>query len=152
MIDAAVKAAAQAESLDTLLQVRFLAKVDRIKLIRPGVEATARMCGLAPSVARDVVLAVDEACQNIILHAYKGRESGEIDLTLMRYGEGIVVELRDRAPTVDPREIQHRDLHDIKPGKLGSYFMSAIMDRLEYLAAPGGGNLLRMYKRKDGST
>ena len=151
MIDTAIDTTAQSGSLETLLEVRFPARVDRIKLIRPGVEASARMCGLAPAVARDVVLAVDEGCQNIILHGYKGRDGGEIELTLIRYGEGIVVELRDRAPTVDPRKIRHRALHNIKPGKLGSYFMSTIMDRVEYLPAPGGGNLLRMYKRKDGS-
>jgi anti-sigma regulatory factor (Ser/Thr protein kinase) len=150
MIDTAIDTTAPSESLETLLNVRFPAKVDRIKLIRAGVDASARMCGLAPAIAGDVVLAVDEACQNIIVHGYKGRDGGEIELTLIRYGEGIVVELRDQAPTVDPRKIQHRALHDIKPGKLGTYLMSAIMDRVEYLPAPGGGNLLRMYKRKDG--
>jgi len=149
MIDTQTDPTAQSGSLVTLLQVRFAAEVDRIKLIRPSVDAAARMCGLATATARDVVLAVDEACQNIIVHGYKGREDGEIDLTLLRYGGGLVVELRDRAPTVDPRKIRHRALHDIKPGKLGTYFMGAIMDRVEYLPAPGGGNLLRMYKQKD---
>ena len=149
MTEPAIDPAAQADSLETLLQLRFSARIDRIKLIRPGIEAAARMCGLASAIARDVVLAVDEACQNIIIHGYKSR-NGEIELTLIRYGKGIVVELRDQAPSVDPRKIRHRALHDIKPGKLGSYLMSAIMDRVEYLPAPGGGNLLRMYKRKDG--
>lgn len=151
MNNTAFDTAVQPECLDTLLHVRFPAKVDRIKLIRPGVESSARMCGLAPASARDVVLAVDEACQNIIVHGYRGRDGGEIELTLIRYGSGIVVELRDRAPIVDPSKIRHRDLNDIRPGKLGSYFMNAVMDRVEYFPAPGGGNLLRMYKRKDGS-
>ena len=151
MNNTALDTAVQPEFLDTLLHVRFPAKVDRIKLIRPGIERSARMCGLAPENARDVVLAVDEACQNIIVHGYQGRDGGEIELTLIQYGKGIVVELRDRAPIVDPSKIRHRDLQDIRPGKLGSYFMHAIMDRVEYFPAPGGGNLLRMYKRKDGS-
>ncbi len=151
MIDSAINVTARSEPIDTLLEIRFPARVDRIKLIRPGVDASARMCGLAPTIASDVVLAVDEACQNIIVHGYKGQDGCEIALTLIRHGEGLLVELRDQAPTLDPSKIQHRALHDIKPGKLGSYFMSAIMDRIEYLPAPGGGNLLRMYKQKDGS-
>ena len=75
------------------------------------------------------------------------------DLVLARrlYGAGQVVVDGEYGIETRQRKIQHRALHDIKPGKLGSYLMSAIMDRVEYLPAPGGGNLLRMYKRKDGS-
>ncbi len=152
MSNTAFDTAVQSECLDTLLHVRFPAKVDRIKLIRPGIERSARMCGLAPDSSRDVVLAVDEACQNIIVHGYQSDNGGEIELTLIRYSTGIVVELRDRAPIVDPSTIRHRALNDIQPGKLGSYLMHAIMDRVEYFLAPGGGNLLRMYKRKEGTT
>ena len=137
------------ESTEPLMQINIPAAVDRIKLVRPGVDAAARMCGLSLPMARDVVLAVDEACQNIIVHGYKGQGGGEIDITLSRHEDGVLAELRDRAPRIDPEKIRHRDLADLQPGKLGTYFMSRIMDRVEYLPAPGGGNLLRMFKRKD---
>ena len=134
---------------NVLIQIQLPAEVDRIKLVRPGVEAAARMCGLSLPVARDVVLAIDEACQNIIVHGYKGQGTGEIDIMLSRHEDGLLAEIRDTAPRIDPKKIVHRALSDLKPGKLGTYFMSKIMDRLEYLPAPGGGNLLRMFKRKD---
>ncbi len=152
MSEAAPLPAGDLELTRVLLEVRFCARVDRIKLIRRVVEASALMCDLASEHARDVVLAVDEACQNIIVHGYKSQGGGEIVLTLASLDDGLLVELRDQAPRIDPARIQHRALHDVKPGKLGCYFMSAIMDRVEYLPDPGGGNLLRMYKRKDGSS
>jgi sigma-B regulation protein RsbU (phosphoserine phosphatase) len=137
---------------NVLIQIHLPAEVDRIKLVRPGVEAAARMCGLSLPVARDVVLAIDEACQNIIVHGYKGQRRGQIDIMLCRHEDGLLAEIRDTAPRVDPKKIVHRALNDLKPGKLGTYFMSKIMDQLEYLPAPGGGNLLRMFKRKDPSS
>ena len=133
-----------------LIEFQIPAQIDRIKLIRPGIEAAGRMCGLTEAVARDVVLALDEACQNVILHGYKGRDDGTITITLSCLGDGLLMELRDTAPRIDPARIKHRALNDVKPGKLGTYFMKTIMDRVEYLPAPGGGNLLRMFKRKDG--
>ena len=133
-----------------LIELQIPAQIDRIKLVRPGIEAAARMCGLTETAARDVVLALDEACQNTILHGYKGRSGGTITIILSCLGDGLLMELRDGAPRIDPAKIKHRDLNDIKPGKLGTYFIKTIMDRVEYLPAPGGGNLLRMFKRKDG--
>ena len=150
MTEAALSKPPGAESDRLLIELQIPAQVDRIKLLRPGTEAAGRMCGLTETAARDVVLALDEACQNIILHGYKGRPDGTIAVALSCFADGLLIELRDTAPRIDPKRIEHRALSDIRPGKLGSYFMKTIMDRIEYLPAPGGGNLLRMFKRKDG--
>ena len=150
MTEAALTPASGTDRRDVLIEIQIPAQVDRIKLVRPGIEAAGRMCGLSAAAARDVVLALDEACQNTILHGYRGREDGTILITLSCLGDGLLMELRDTAPRIDPATIKHRALSDIKPGKLGTYFMKTIMDRVEYLPAPGGGNLLSMFKRKDG--
>lgn len=134
---------------ETLLELHFPARIDRLKLMRGPVRGAARMCGLSDLAAQDVVLAVDEACQNIIVHAYRGRDDGEIVLSLARRDDGLFVQLRDSGPLVDPSQIRHRALDDVKPGKLGSFFIKSIMDRVEFHPAPGGGNLLQMFKRKD---
>ena len=150
MTEAALERASGGDPDHRLIEFQVPAQVDRIKLIRPGIEAAGRMCGLSETAARDVVLALDEACQNIILHGYKGRPGGTITISLSCLGDGLHMELRDTAPRIDPAQIKHRALSDVKPGKLGTYFIKTIMDRVEYLPAPGGGNLLRMFKRKDG--
>jgi len=149
MAEAAVPETAQQGVPEFLMEMRIPARADRIKLIRPAIETAAAMCGLRPPATRDVVLAVDEACQNIIVHGYKGRADGDVSLRLSRMDDGLLAELRDSAPRIDPAKIKHRALGDVRPGKLGTYFMGAIMDRVEYLPAPGGGNLLRMFRRKD---
>ncbi len=138
--------------METLLELRFPARADRLKLVRGGIRAAARMCGFNDATAQSIVLAVDEACQNIIVHGYKGRADGEIVLGVFRCRNGILVRLRDFAPPVDPTKIKPRALDDIKPGKLGSHFIHEIMDSVAFRPVPDGtGNLLEMIKRTDSS-
>ncbi len=141
-----------ARPLEPLLEVRCLAQGDRVKLIRGSIRAAARMCGFNDTAAQNIVLAVDEACQNIIVHGYKDREDGEIVMRLARRPDGIQVSLTDSAPLVDPATITPRALTDIKPGRLGSFFIREIMDTTDYRPRPdGAGNLLEMFKRLDGT-
>ena len=139
--------------LEPLIEVRFPAQADRLKLVRGSIRAAARMCGFNDTAAQNIVLAVDEACQNIIVHGYKGREDGEIVLSVARRQDGIQVSLVDSAPLVDPTTIVPRALTDIQPGRLGSHFIREIMDTANYRPRPdGAGNLLEMFKRLDGTS
>lgn len=143
---------AREPSIEPLLEARFPAQADRLKLIRGSIRTAARMCGFNDTAAQNIVLAVDEACQNIIVHGYKGREDGEIVLNLARVEDGIRVTLVDSAPLVDPATIVPRALTDVRPGRLGSYFIREIMDTADYRPRPDGpGNLLEMFKRLDGT-
>ncbi len=137
---------------EPLLELRFPARADRLKLVRGSVRAAARMCGFNDTAAQNIVLAVDEACQNIIVHGYKGRDDGKIVLHIARRSDVIQVSLVDSAPVVDPATITPRALTDIRPGRLGSYFIREIMDTADYRPRPdGAGNLLEMFKRLDGT-
>ncbi len=137
-------------SIEPLLELRFPARANRLKLVRGSIRAAARMCGFNDTAAQNIVLAVDEACQNIIVHGYKGRDDGEIVLYIARRQDGIQVSLVDSAPVVDPATITPRALTDIRPGRLGSYFIRKIMDTADYRPRPdGAGNLLEMFKRLD---
>jgi len=131
-----------------LLQRRFPARPSELRSVREAVRREALAQGCAPDCAGDVVAAVDEACQNIIRHAYAGREGGEIVLELERAGEELVVSLRDFAPPVDPSRVRPRDLDDLRPGGLGTHLIRELMDDAGFAPPPpDGGNLFRMSKR-----
>ncbi|MFQ5773855.1 MAG: ATP-binding protein [Kiloniellaceae bacterium] len=144
----ATQRATRDQSLEVLIELRFPGRADRLKLVRGSVRAAARMCGFGDRTAQDIVLAVDEACQNVIVHGYRGREGGEIVLNLFRRADGLFVRLRDFAPPIDPARVRPRALSDVRPGKLGSHFMQEIMDSVEFRPVPEGGNLLEMLKRR----
>ena len=136
---------------ELLWEQRFEARLPVLKRVRMSVLAAARQCGFDEASARDIVLAVDEACKNVIVHAYDGVEGkDDIVLSVFESPDGIAIELRDFAPPVDPARIGPRDLDDVRPGQLGTHFMREIMDSNAYRAAPDGvGNLLLMTKRRD---
>jgi sigma-B regulation protein RsbU (phosphoserine phosphatase) len=132
---------------ETLLDFTFPSQAGRLKEVRAKVRETARLCGFADDVVNDIVLPVDEACQNIIRHAYGGSGEGEIVIEICRAGGDFVVLLRDFAEPTDVATVKPRDLGDVRPGGLGTHFMAEVMDRVEFLIPPeGGGNLLRLVK------
>ncbi len=134
--------------LDLLFEQRFSARLQILKKVRASILAGAKHCGFGEADARDIVLALDEACKNILVHAYRNDEDGEIVLAVFRCEGGIVLVLRDYAPPMDPTGCKPRDLNEVRPGQLGTHFIHAIMDSVEYMPAPDGrGNVLRLVKR-----
>ncbi len=136
---------------ELLLEQRFAARLAVLKQVRASVLDAAHRCGFGAASARDIVLAIDEACKNVIVHAY-GHSDGDMVLRIFLRPDGILLELRDFAAPVDPARIKPRDLADVRPGQLGTHFMREIMDSVTFSPAPDGvGNLLQMVKRREKS-
>jgi len=133
---------------EVLVALRCPARAEHLKDIRVAVGDAALRCGYSKEVASDIVLAVDEACQNVIRHAYGGTPGGEMIVEVRRTGDGMEVALTDFAETVDPSTIKPRSLGDVRPGGIGTHFINEIMDEVRFLAPSGGhGNRLEMVKR-----
>ena len=131
-----------------LLEVRFPSDPKRLRTVREQVQQATADLGCAKKVLSDLIIAVNEACMNIIEHAYKGDRSGEIVLEIIDNGEELEVLITDFADPVNLEGIQSRDLDDIRPGGLGTYFIREIMDDCVYGHLSGdSGNILRMTKR-----
>jgi anti-sigma regulatory factor (Ser/Thr protein kinase) len=103
--------------------------------------------GYNSAEADGVVLAIHEACVNIIEHRYQGDIGQRIDLTMLVAPEWLTVEIQDYGTLQDVTVIQPRALQDVRPGGLGTYFMRAIMDDVTYNASDTG-TLVRMTKRR----
>jgi sigma-B regulation protein RsbU (phosphoserine phosphatase) len=132
----------------TLLEIRIPARSEHLGEMRNAVRACVSAAGCGDTSTADIVLAIDEACQNVIRHAYKDDPNGSIELEICREGTDLIFSLRDEAPPSDPALIKPRDLDDLRPGGLGTHFIQKLMDRVDLIPAPRGvGNLLRMIKR-----
>jgi sigma-B regulation protein RsbU (phosphoserine phosphatase) len=157
-IDAAHPAGAQhlgLDDTDKLFTYRFAARADLLQGARNAVREYLTGKGLSTAITNDVVLVVDEACQNVIRHAYHGQEIGDIVLYMTLAGiddapltpRHLVIHVRDFAAEIDGITVAPRKLDDIRPGGLGTHFMREIMDEVAYLRPrEGTGNLLRMTK------
>ena len=133
---------------ESIVELRFPACADRMALVRETVRSAARYCGFDEPATRDIVLAVGEACQNVILHAYAGRDVGDIVLGILRGTDRIVLRVSDFAPPIDPAAVKPRDLSELRPGGLGIHFIQELMDTADFHPAPDGvGNVLQMTKK-----
>lgn len=132
-----------------VLRVRVPARADRLKMIRTATEQAAAYCGCDQQWSLDLVMAVDEACQNIIRHAYADQdEPGDIVVDFVRDGDSLSVFLMDFAPPVDPAKIKSRDLNEVRPGGLGVHLIKSVTDDARFLPPPPGvGNLFKLTKR-----
>ena len=78
----------------------------------------------------ELVLAIAEAAQNIVKHAYKGVEEtkDKMQIKISFKDNQLEIGFFDKGKPVIPENIQHRKLDDIKPGGLGTFFIKQIMD------------------------
>ncbi|MEJ2361025.1 MAG: ATP-binding protein [Gammaproteobacteria bacterium] len=130
-----------------LFHQRFVAQSDQLRQVREWVRDTAMSCGMSEEQACRVVIGVNEACMNIITHAYRDC-SGDIELDILQDQADLIFQLTDFASTMDCSRIKSRDLSDIRPGGLGVHFIQEVMDEVSYL--PGSndsGNVVIMKVR-----
>ncbi len=136
-------------SMSPLSTIRVTADVKNLAEIRRFVQASAESFKVDPDVIADVVLAVDEAATNIILHGYRG-QPGFIEIAVERQGDSLVVHLYDQAPPFDPTQVPPPDLSlplEERPvGKLGVFLINQFMDDAIYSTPPQGGNHLILVK------
>jgi anti-sigma regulatory factor (Ser/Thr protein kinase) len=134
-------------SEDQLVSLSFHSKASRLKLLRCVIRDSADLAGLDEDDTNAVVLAVNEACMNIMQHGYRMDPAGRINITVLKEPGALVFRLRDYADPVDPDGIRSRSLDDVRPGGLGTHFIHCLMDEVGFLATPDGrGNLFQMKK------
>ncbi len=79
----------------------------------------------------DVVLALAEAAQNIVKHAYSGKPTGDKMMVKIKFDNNqLTIELFDKGSPAIPQNIKPRKLDDIKAGGLGTFFIGQIMDEV----------------------
>ena len=82
----------------------------------------------------ELVLAIAEAAQNIVKHAYKDAEdtSDKMEITISLKGGELEIGFFDKGRAVDQNNVRHRKIDDIKPEGLGTFFIQQIMDAVVF--------------------
>ncbi len=133
---------------NSLLELHFSADPNRLCLVRALVKRAAEIVGCSHDLTENLVIAVSEACMNVMEHAYKGDYSGEIVLEIHNNDNCLLFRVKDYAEPIDLESVKPRDLDDIRPGGLGTHFIQEIMDECDMGHLEGGaGNYLEMIKK-----
>jgi serine/threonine-protein kinase RsbW len=130
-------------------RIRLPAERKQLAEIRRFIEIYARQTPASAEEIQDLVLAVDEAATNIIVHGYLDG-LGEIEVDLAYQPGRITVLLRDQAPPFDPTTVPKPDLNlplEERPiGGLGVHLIRMCVNEFSYSTRPLGGNELRLVK------
>ena len=108
----------------------FLVHTASLKEVRTFSRDVFDKLNLNNDLKDELVLAIAEAAQNVVKHAYKGVEdtSDHMQIKISLTGDQLEIGFYDKGKPVVAENIQHRKLDDIKPGGLGTYFIKQIMD------------------------
>lgn len=131
-----------------LLRMTLPARAEAMAEMRHALAQALERLHIPAREQERLILAVHEACTNVIRHAYRECAGGCIGLCVEHVRGQLRIRLRDRAPPVDPRCVRPRDLSECRPGGLGVNIIDETMDRwrlrpLKHRA----GNVLCMRRR-----
>jgi len=133
--------------MERIERIHFLAQADKLKPLRKLVKQTSRDLGCSEENLNCIVMAINEACMNVIQHAYQDDEKGEIIVEIWKANEELIIRIYDFADKIDCNQIKSRDLDDIRPGGLGVHLIHNVMDSVDYKNINDDfGNLLELRK------
>lgn len=130
----------------------FPSRFESLAGIRNFVNLAAKNAGFNEKEIYAVELAVDEACANIIEHAYDGEGKGQIECTCNDINGGLEIIIKDDGKPFDPDSVPSPDfsvdLEDLQPRGAGLFIIRNLMDDVSFTFSKNKGNILRMVKRK----
>jgi serine/threonine-protein kinase RsbW len=134
----------------------FPGTFESLDKIRDFVVQAARQAGFDESATYAVELSVDEACTNIIEHAYGGEGRGELDCSVEITDQDLIIVLHDEGEPFDPDNIPIPNhsvpLEELKPRGVGLFLIRKMMDEIRFEFTPDRGNILTMVKHRKPAT
>jgi serine/threonine-protein kinase RsbW len=129
----------------------FPGRYESLARIGDFVRMVAQDAGFEKFAVYSIEMAVDEACSNIIEHAYGGEGSGEIRCKCSVSEHALTIELSDRGKSFDPSSVPPPNLSDNLDEReahgLGLYFIRQWMDEVRFVSK-GADNVLTMVKNR----
>lgn len=124
-------------------------KTENLNAVRNFVSEAARRFGFADEDVSNIALAVDEACTNIIKHAYNFDASKEINVVVRMKSPEFEILIADKGKHFHPEKVAMPDMKEYlakyKKGGLGMLLMQKLMDKVEYRIQPSR-NVVRLVK------
>ena len=117
-----------------------------LSLARAFVEAICQVAGLDEMQTHQVVLAADEATNNVIRHAHRTRPEAPIHIRCHMAPGRLEIIMLDEGDPFDLSAVPQLNPAELRVGGRGVFLMRKLMDQLTVQPRPQGGNELRMVK------
>ena len=114
-------------------QKDFLVNSASLKDVRSFSREVFEKANIDQDLKDELVLAIAEAAQNIVKHAYQNQETKErMEIKISLINGELEIGFYDKGRPVDQAKVRHRSIDDVKPGGLGTFFIQQIMDAVEF--------------------
>ncbi len=138
-------------SFERKFSLHVPSSTENLALIRDFVSGIGAQVGFDENEIAKLALAVDEACANVIEHAYGSDTTREVTVrALVEEGE-IHFDIIDTGKHFDPSSVLSQSVEELvrqrRSGGLGLRLIRSIMDDVQYRIVAGETNELRMTKR-----
>ena len=112
----------------------FLVRASSLKDVRSFSREVFEKFNIKEDLREELVLAIAEAAQNIVKHAYKDFPDTEDRMAVSISCENNKLEISffDKGKPVEKSKVKHRAIDDVKPGGLGTFFIQQIMDSIQF--------------------
>ena len=125
------------------LELRIKAKLENLAAISDFIAEAMKQLGIEQEIFQ-IQLAVNEACTNIIQHAYSGESEKPIRIICSMSGNDLLIRIRDWGKSFDPTSIPSpeidSELFERQLGGLGIFLMRQMMDEVSYVFYAGKYN------------
>ncbi len=119
-----------------------------LQLVRGMMTKVTDILSVPAEVSDYIILAVDEACSNIIRHSYMGNPGEKIEFLIISRQKQLKITIMDYGKPWTPA--RHPPVPEgpweIKPGGLGLYIIHQVMDQVTYHRSDKGKNIISMVK------
>ena len=133
-------------------ELTVAAEVTNLRAIANFILKVTAEAGFDDRARYEVQMAVDEACANIIEHAYSEGDEGGIRLVCEICGDGLTITIFDNGAPFEPDTIPRFDptlpLEERGDRGMGLFFIYNLMDSVDYQFNTSEGNRLTLFKRK----
>ena len=139
------------DSMEQKFTIQVPSSTRNLAIIREFIARVAEQAGLSEKALGELELAVDEACANVIEHAYGHDSTKEVVIRAIFDEEEIRIEVIDTGHGFEPSQVESLELDELvekrRTGGLGMRLMKTLMDEVHYEFEPGKKNELTMVKK-----
>lgn len=129
----------------------FPGRYDSLEGISSFIKENAKSAGFDGFTMYTIETAVDEACSNIIEHAYGQENLGTIEISIEENTSNITIFIKDFGKPFNPKSIPNpnlsKNLFERKGSGLGIYMMKQWMDEVQFEFV-NNANILKLVKNK----
>jgi len=134
------------------IEVEAAADPRWLRPLRGLVRGYLENCGMSADEVDNSVLAVDEACTNILRHAYGGDPARRFRFSLRDSGAAVEIVLEDDGAPVPLERVRPERAaprrETVEPGGRGVQILYEVFDEVRYTPGAASGNRLTLRLRK----